>query len=110
MLSERSEAERDRPAELGAAARLGAPSDADCAGGIAIAIPAPGPGKEDVADCWAGSWRSSSEGVFLLTRFLRSLSFPVLRSISVLDYPRCTVCDLPELTAESLVSSTAGAS
>lgn len=42
MLSERSEAERDRPAELGAVARLGAPSDADCAGGIAIAIPVPG--------------------------------------------------------------------
>lgn len=37
---------------------------------------------------------------------LTSPFLPVFRSISVLDYPHCTVCDLPELTAESLVSST----
>lgn len=37
---------------------------------------------------------------------LMSSFFPVFCSISVLDYPHCTVCDLPELTAESLVSST----
>lgn len=37
---------------------------------------------------------------------LTSPFFPVCCSISVLDYPHCTVCDLPELTAESLVSST----
>lgn len=35
---------------------------------------------------------------------LMSLFFLIFHSISVLDYPHCTVHELPELTAESLVS------
>lgn len=39
-----------------------------------------------------------------LLTVVTGLSYP--RSISVLDYPHCVVHELPELTAESLVSHT----